>query len=127
MRKTSKNQSKRGITLFETVISIAIISAVVAAVLMLMASQAKMRKSTVESLRATSIAECALECYAHSGGESFAELLAATLGIDKGEIGFEKAINVGGMTLEMRKNDSLIDVRVSKNGKTVVEVRGNEK
>ena len=126
MRKTNKSSTKRGITLLETVVSIAIISVIIAAVLTLMASQAKIRKSTVDILHATSIAESALECYAHGGGESFAELLSAVLGIEESEICFEKAINVGEMTLEMEEDGSLLHVTVSKNGKTLVEVGKNE-
>ena len=126
MKKTNKSSTKSGITLLEAVVSIAIISVIIAAVLTLMASQAKIRKSTIDTLHATSIAENALECYAHGGGERFAELLSVALGIDESEICFEKAINVGEMTLEMKEEKNLLRVTVSKNGKTLVEVGKNE-
>ena len=73
--KISKNKSRRGITLTETVIGIAIITLISAATLTLMLSQAKMRRKTVEVMEATAIAENALECYAHAGESKFFELL----------------------------------------------------
>ena len=80
--KISKNKSRRGITLTETVIGIAIITLISAATLKLMLSQAKMRRKTVEVMEATAIAENALECYAHAGGENYLTLLKGVYGKD---------------------------------------------
>lgn len=123
--KISKNKSRRGITLTETVIGIAIITLISAATLTLMLSQAKMRRKTVEVMEATAIAENALECYAHAGdvGEDFKVLLSLALGINIEDINLENLekedgteIQVNGMILNMRKSDKLY-VTVTKNGK----------
>lgn len=121
MKMRVKEKSKRGITLLETVISIALISTVVAAALTLMVSQAKIRKRTLDTIEATAIAENALECYAHADEGEFARLLALTLGITESEVKLGEEISVGNMTLKLFHDGELLHVEVSGSGKTIVE------
>lgn len=122
MKMRVKEKSKRGITLLETVISIALISMVVAAALTLMVSQAKIRKRTLDTLEATAIAENALECYAHADeSEEFARLLSLTLGIEESEVKLGEEIRVGDMVLKLLRDGELLHVEVSQSGKTIVE------
>ena len=120
--KISKNGSRRGITLTETVIGIAIITLISAATLTLMLSQAKMRRKTVEVMEATAIAENALECYAHAGDGDFATLLKLALGIDENtDIDVEEGVEINGMVLKMEKSDKQLHVTVTKNGKSLAD------
>ena len=101
--KISKNKSRRGITLTETVIGIAIITLISAATLTLMLSQAKMRRKTVEVMEATAIAENVLECYAHAGESKFFELLnnVYTFG---GEEKFGEELTIEGTNTKVKFN-----------------------
>ncbi|MBQ7387677.1 MAG: prepilin-type N-terminal cleavage/methylation domain-containing protein [Clostridia bacterium] len=117
--KRTKRSARRGITLVETVISIAIVAIASAAVLTAVSAQAKIRKSALETLHATSIAENVIECFVFSKDENeFTETLKKVL--DVAEISPEST-DVRGYELKIETNGTSITVTVSKSDKIIVD------
>ncbi len=113
--------TSRGITLIEAVVSIAVISVISAALLSIAGSQARIRRSTLEAINATSIAENVIECFAFSSSDAeLKSALSSVLGVENIDLNGDTEVG-DGYSLTIEKSEKIITVTVRHGEKTVVE------
>ena len=119
-----KNSSRRGFTVAEVAVALAVIVIISGATLIFVASQAKVEARTVHTIEATNIAENAIECFRYSNDVD--EFEKTMPGLEKSADGIY-TVTKNGLTVYIRiineeeKNTSTIEISAKTNSDTILD------